>query len=187
MKTKCRHSWQFTGKEPHGEDRVISTWTCSRCGKTRTRNLKKPRFVPYAELLDKKASKSRKQVKMQQNPRKQLKKRSDKRKAWSSLYEQQKSLEKSMVPVWGIGATKSLLPPSMTERHHPLGRIGCRIIFYRHVTPAMHQWIHHNAAEARHLGYILPEMSGRESAADQPDPFNILPEYQKYVGEHGLH
>lgn len=112
---------------------------------------------------------------------------SKKRQTWNQRYKAKKDAEKTYALTWDIGHRAIPLATSDTERHHPLGRIGCRILFYRHVTRAFHEWLHHNAAEARRLGFILPEMSGRESGPEQPDPFNILPEYRAYVKAHGLH
>lgn len=196
MKPSCQHSWQFTGKEPLGEDRVLHHFACRHCPKTRTRNLKKPRFVPYAELLDKKASKPRKQAKTSQKPperkRRPIRQVSDKRKDWLKQYAAKKKVDGEFVTAWDLTPTgnvcvirmhiKDLLHP-----HHPFGRVACRILFYRWVTPTLHYWIHKRAAWAREQGLILPEMSGRESGPEQPDPFNILPEYRAYVAEHGLH
>lgn len=73
-----------------------------------------------------------------------------------------------------------------TTRHHPLGRQYCRIVFYRHCTDALHDFCHGQAKLARKIGALLPEFEGRDSPPDQPDPFQILPEYQSYIETHGL-
>lgn len=124
--------------------------------------------------------------------RKAIRRVSSKRKDWLKQYEAKKKADGEFVTAWDLTPTghvcvirmfiKDLLHP-----HHPLGRVACRILFYRWVTPTLHDWIHKRAAWAREQGLILPEMSGRESGPDQPDPFGILPEYRAYVAEHGLH
>ena len=195
MNPPCRHQWRFSGKKPHGDDRVIHTWKCSLCHKTRTKNLKKPRFVPYAELLERKSKKPRKKAKTSQKPpeckRKAIRKVSDKRKGWLKQYEAKKREEGDLVTAWDLtGGLLTIIHQcrkEYLEPHHPLGRLGCRVLFYRWTTPTLHEWIHKRADWAREQGLILPEMSGRESKDDQPDPFHILPEYRAYVAEHGLH
>lgn len=194
MKPSCQHSWQFTGKEPHGEDRVISTWTCSQCGKTRTKNLKKPRFVPYAELLDKKASKPRKQAKTAQKPqerkRKAIRQVSDKRREWLRRYNAKKKADPVVVQAFQLIAGSVVSVPMFKvecEPHHGLARVGCRILFYAWTSPNLHKAIHDNPQWARAKGLLLPEYDGRESGPDQKDPLNLLPAYRAYVAEHGLH
>jgi hypothetical protein len=201
MKPRCQHSPQFVRAEPNGEDRVIKHYACRHCGKESRRNLKKPRYVPYSESLAKKGTKSRKTVKASQNrpvgKRKAIRQVSAKRKNWLKQYEAKTRAEGPEVTIWELfnpanqrpflAKTKDLKSRWKVEPHHPLGRVGCRVLFYVWVTPELHRFIHENAEIARSRGWILPEMSGRESKAGQPDQFNILPEYHAYLSEHGLH
>lgn len=185
---KCPHtSFRWVRDEDLG-DRILKSYVCRGCNHPRTRNVKKPRYTtrkPPVAQSPKKQSKTRQRGPVRK--RKAIKPVSDKRKGWNALYKAKQASDGSSVMAWGINGYTALIPTILTERHHPLGRVGCRITFYRHVTHDFHRWLHDNAAQARELGFILPEMSGRESGADQPDPFGILPGYRAYLAEHGLH
>lgn len=193
---KCPHkSFRWVCDEDFG-DRVIKHMECRECGHPRKRNLKKPRFVPRKRTLARKAPKVSPLSKTLPNPRKRQRKAirqvSDKKQRWNALYEAKKKADGDFVTAWdmtpiGCAGVIRMHRKDLLEAHHPLGRVGCRILFYRWVTPTLHEWIHKRAELAREEGLILPEMSGRESGPEQPDPFNILSEYRAYVAEHGLH
>lgn len=194
MKHRCLHSWKFTKKEPHGEDRVIHHFSCRNCPATKTRNVKKPRYVPQKKTFTKKAvrvPKLRKTLqKAQERKRSGIRPVSEKRKVWLKQYEAKKKADPAVVHGWdiwmGVVIPKSLFK-HMAEPHHGLARIGCRILFYAWASPALHKAIHDNPKWARAEGLLLPEYDGRESGPDQKDPLNLLPEYRAYVAEHGLH
>jgi hypothetical protein len=72
------------------------------------------------------------------------------------------------------------------ERHHSLGREGCKILFYAFCTVKLHTFTHDNGKKSRRLGLLLPEFEGRESKENQLDPLGLLPEYQAYLKHHNL-
>lgn len=194
MNPTCHfHKWTLTHQMPNGEERVFKHYKCSVCSKTSRRNVKKPRFT--ATLRRQPTQDTSRGSKASQKPqdrkRKAIRKVSAKREQFLNQYEAKKKADGELVTAWDL--TGGLLTvihqcrKGLLEPHHPLGRVGCRILFYRWTTPTLHEWIHKRAAWAREQGVILPEMSGRESTPDQLDPFNILPEYRAYVAEHGLH
>lgn len=192
----CHHpSFKWVHDEDLG-DRTVKHYRCRACGHPMKRNVKKPRYVAREKTFTKKPPPVPKLSKtLQKAPvrqRKAIPKVSAKRKNWLKQYEAKKKADGEFVTAWDLTPTghvcvirmfiKDLLHP-----HHPLGRVACRILFYRWVTPTLHDWIHKRAAWARAQGFILPEMSGRESGPEQADPFGILPAYREYVEEHGLH
>lgn len=196
----CRHqSFRWVQDEDLG-DRTVKHYRCRACGHPKKRNVKKPRYVASEKPLTRKAPPVPKLRKTLQNgtvgKRKAIRAVSDKRKVWLKQYEAKKKSDGDEVTIWNLfdpkyqrpflAKTKDLKSRWKAEPHHPLGRVGCRVLFYVWVTPDLHRFIHDNAEQARDRGWILPEMSGRESGPDQPDPFGILPEYRAYVAEHGL-
>lgn len=191
MKTKCTHSWEFSHQTPNGEDRVLKYYVCRLCPKTSRRNVKKPRFTASLRRKPSVVPKLSKTLqKGLKSKRRAIKPVSDKRKNWLKQYEAKKKAEPSMVWGYDVIGTKVIrvqMFRSNLEAHHPLARIGCRILFYAWVSPMLHEVIHDNPKWAREKGFLLPEYDGRESGPDQKDPLNILPEYRAYVSEHGLH
>lgn len=194
MKPKCRHHWTFLSSKPHGEDRVIHQYSCTHCPKVKVVNRKKPRYSTRKPLV---AQSTKKQPKTRQrgpvSKRKAIRPVSDKKEAWNRKYNAKKRAEVGYVTGWGLGRDRGIPflvrtqdTKSWFEPHHPLGRIGCRILFYVWVTPELHQYIHQYPDIAREKGWILPEMSGRTSDEAQRDPFEILEEYREYIKHHGL-
>lgn len=189
----CRHpSFRWVRDEDLG-DRVIKYSVCRACGHPRKRNVKKPRYTASSRKeapSQRKLSKTRQKAPVRK--RKAIPAVSQKRKGWLKQYEAKKKEDGDTVTAWDLTPTGHISVihqylKILLEPHHPLGRLGCRILFYRWVTPTLHEWIHKRGEWARGLGLILPEMSGRESGPEQPDPFGILHEYRAYVAEHGLH
>lgn len=188
---KCPHQFRVISTEITGQRKVYYL-QCSLCPATKLRNRTLKRFqAPHDSGQPKPAKTSQKGLKRQ---RKAIPKVSAEKKRWNRLYEEKCGNDPAAGVVWGIArrggdevdiwSAHGFLV--RMERHHPLGRLGARILFYQHVTPALHDWIHSNAKRARELGLILPEMSGRQSQPGQPDPFRILPAYHAYLNEHGL-
>lgn len=152
----CQHQWRFASKEPHGEDRVIHTWKCSLCHKTRTRNLKKPRFMPYAELLERKSKKPRKKAKTSQKPpeckRKAIRKVSDKRKAENKAYLKIRARFLETHPYCMV-CFNSL----STQVHHQRGKEGpwlTDVSEFLSVCFACHERIETNREWATKQGYL---------------------------------
>jgi len=95
--------------------------------------------------------------------------------AWNKLYNQKKAAEHKFqyCRLCFLNGKINGGHVSQLEAHHPMGRIGERIMHYVFLCRDCHEFIHHNGAEARRMGYLLPEFSGRIRREDHPNPFNM--------------
>lgn len=91
-----------------------------------------------------------------------------KREEWNRRYlaSIESDADEQVCAITGMRAHKGHL-----TRHHPKGRLNERIMFYFYVTASKHNEFHARGEWAREHGYILPEMSGRQSEPDTPNPW----------------
>lgn len=82
---------------------------------------------------------------------------STEKKKWNALY----ALSKLQNPA----------PSELSEAHHPLGRVGDRILCWIWVERGLHEWIHEKSKEARSMNWLLPEYDGRISTGFEKRPW----------------
>lgn len=72
--------------------------------------------------------------------------------------------------------SKKMNPPEFEgmEAHHPMGRIGDRILCWVWVAPSLHQWIHDHATDARAKNWLLPEFDGNQSTGFEVRPWEDI-------------
>lgn len=157
MKHRCLHSWKFTGKEPHGEDRVIHHFSCRNCPATKTRNVKKPRYVPQKKTFTKKAvgvPKLRKTLqKAQERKRSGIRPVSEKRRKQNAEYSRLRKLFLEDHPICQFQGCRQ---PS-TECHHKRGREGrwlTDVTEFMAICRPHHDWIEVNREESFRLQYL---------------------------------
>jgi hypothetical protein len=189
MKPRCQHSPQFVRAEPNGEDRIIRHYRCRHCGKESRRNLKKPRFVPYAEALDKQAARQRKTAKDAPRAKcvrkKAIPAMSMEKREWDAKYKAKHRSDPDEVLAWdGVPKADGTIflvcfrgRKSMLERHHVFRRWGRLIMLYRYVTRRLHAWIEANSKKAREKGLLFDVVRGELRNPSKHDPFGILPEF----------
>jgi hypothetical protein len=169
MKSTCSHSWRFLEQSPHGDDRIIKTYYCSKCPKTRTRNLKKPRYTPYAYLQDQKSTKQAKtRQKPQKSQRKPIRPVSDKRKKQNAEYSVLRKQFLEEHPICQVCCSEA-----SNQIHHKRGRSGLwltDISEFLAVCGDCHSWIEENRAEATKRGYLkLRLTTDRLNSHDLPN------------------
>ncbi len=102
--------------------------------------------------------------------RTRLKSQSTEKAKWAKLYIQKK---KDGDPFVKCEVCKSIGTKGMFHPHHPLGRIGERILRFVWLCPMCHSEIHDNGKWAREQGYLMPEFDGRPRPEGHPNPFNM--------------
>lgn len=166
---------------------------CTGCDRSYTRRQKKTVQKLSPQIRTQTAKNTKNALKRLKTRKKGIPRKSDSKDKWTRLYHD--AIDRDTLfgvyydLEWRDGepvAVRKIGNRLHCERHHPLGRHYCRIIFYRFVTKELHKFCHDKARKSREIGTILPEFEGRDSQEGQMDPFEILPEYHKYIETHGL-